>query len=86
MWSSAKLAGRSKGVSAPHILAISATSLSSVETTTWSNRPDAFAAMIAWAGIERFKINLTDNLEFISRARWPLDSNAPFMKGAGLKL
>jgi N6-L-threonylcarbamoyladenine synthase len=44
------------------------------------------AAMIAWAGIERFKINLTDNLEFISRARWPLDSNAPFMKGAGLKL
>jgi N6-L-threonylcarbamoyladenine synthase len=42
--------------------------------------------MIAWAGIERFNINLIDNLEFISRARWPLDSNAPFMKGAGLKL
>ena len=44
------------------------------------------AAMIAWAGIERYKINLIDNLEFLSRSRWPLDSSAPFLKGAGLKL
>ena len=44
------------------------------------------AAMIAWAGIERFKINLVDNLEFPSKARWPLDSSAPFLKGPGLKL
>ncbi len=44
------------------------------------------AAMIAWAGIERYKINLVDNLEFPSRARWPLDSSAPFMKGPGLKI
>jgi len=43
------------------------------------------AAMIAWAGIERYKINLIDTLEFPSRARWPLDSSAPFLKGAGLK-
>jgi len=43
------------------------------------------AAMIAWAGIERFKINLIDNLEFPSKARWPLDSSAPFLKGPGLK-
>ena len=43
------------------------------------------AAMIAWAGIERYKINLTDSLEFPSRARWPLDSSAPFLKGPGLK-
>ena len=43
------------------------------------------AAMIAWAGIERFKINLVDTLEFPSKARWPLDSSAPFLKGAGLK-
>jgi N6-L-threonylcarbamoyladenine synthase len=43
------------------------------------------AAMIAWAGIERYKVNLIDNLEFQSRARWPLDSLAPFLKGAGLK-
>ena len=44
------------------------------------------AAMIAWAGIERYKINLIDNLEFLSRARWPLDSSAPFLKGPGLKI
>ena len=44
------------------------------------------AAMIAWAGIERFKINLIDDLEFTSKARWPLDSTAPFLKGPGLKL
>ena len=44
------------------------------------------AAMIAWTGIERYKINLIDNLEFSSRARWPLDSSAPFLKGSGLKL
>ena len=44
------------------------------------------AAMIAWAGIERYKINLIDNLEFPSKARWPLDSSAPFLKGSGLKL
>jgi len=44
------------------------------------------AAMIAWAGIERFKINLIDDLEFPSKARWPLDSSAPFLKGPGLKL
>ena len=43
------------------------------------------AAMIAWAGIERYKINLIDNLEFPSKARWPLDNSAPFLKGPGIK-
>ena len=44
------------------------------------------AAMIAWAGIERFKINLTNSLDFPSKARWPLDGSAPFLKGPGVKL
>ena len=44
------------------------------------------AAMIAWAGIERYRINLIDNLEFPSKSRWPLDHSAPFLKGPGLKL
>ena len=44
------------------------------------------AAMIAWAGIERYKLNLTDNLKFFARARWPLDESAPFLKGPGIKL
>jgi len=32
------------------------------------------------------KINLIDNLKFPSKARWPLDRSAPFLKGPGLKL
>ena len=44
------------------------------------------AAMIAWAGIERYKINLINNLEFPSKARWQLDESAPFLKGPGLKI
>ena len=43
------------------------------------------ASMIAWAGIERYKSNLIDDLEFPAKARWPLDSSAPFLKGSGLK-
>jgi len=44
------------------------------------------AAMIAWAGIERYKKKLIDDLEFPSKARWPLDTSAPFLKGPGLKI
>jgi N6-L-threonylcarbamoyladenine synthase len=44
------------------------------------------AAMIAWAGIKRFKKNLIDNLDVSAKSRWPLDKNAPYMKGPGLKL
>jgi len=44
------------------------------------------AAMIAWTGIERYKINLIDSLEFPSKPRWPLDSEAPYLKGSGVKI
>jgi N6-L-threonylcarbamoyladenine synthase len=44
------------------------------------------ASMIAWAGIKRFKKNLIDNIDAKARSRWPLDENAPYMKGPGLKL
>ncbi len=44
------------------------------------------AAMIAWAGIERYKLKLVDNLDFASRDRWPLDNYAPFLKGPGIKI
>jgi len=44
------------------------------------------AAMIAWAGIKRFKKNLIDNIDISAKSRWPLDLNAPFMKGPGLKI
>ena len=44
------------------------------------------AAMIAWAGIKRFKKRLLDNIDFNVKSRWPLDAKAPYMKGPGLKL
>ena len=44
------------------------------------------AAMIAWAGIKRFKMNLIDNISVAAKSRWPLDQKAPYMKGPGLKL
>ncbi|MFT6332005.1 MAG: N6-L-threonylcarbamoyladenine synthase [Lentimonas sp.] len=31
------------------------------------------AAMIAWAGIEKFKLGMVDNLDFKPKARWALD-------------
>lgn len=43
------------------------------------------AAMIAWAGIERFKLGQTDDLTFAPRPRWPLDPDAPSATGAGVK-
>jgi N6-L-threonylcarbamoyladenine synthase len=43
------------------------------------------AAMIAWAGAERFAAGLTDPLDVAARARWPLDQNAEKARGAGVK-
>ncbi|PPD42484.1 MAG: tRNA (adenosine(37)-N6)-threonylcarbamoyltransferase complex transferase subunit TsaD [Methylocystis sp.] len=33
-------------------------------------------AIIAWAGLERFKRGMTDDLGFAARPRWPLDASA----------
>ena len=44
------------------------------------------AAMIAWAGIKRFKKNLINTIDITAKSRWPLDEKAPYMKGPGLKL
>ena len=43
------------------------------------------AAMIAWAGVERFALGLTDSLDAPARARWPLDPDAEKVRGAGVK-
>ena len=43
------------------------------------------AAMIAWAGIERLRLKLSDGLDFAPRPRWPLDPAAPPAAGAGIK-
>jgi len=44
------------------------------------------AAMIAMVGLEKYKLGLFNNLDFDARPRWPLDENAVFLKGAGVKL
>ena len=44
------------------------------------------AAMIAWAGIQRYKKKLFSKNNETVRSRWPLDKEAPFLKGSGLKL
>ena len=43
------------------------------------------AAMIGWAGAERFAGGLTDGLDAPARARWPLDEAADKVRGAGVK-
>ncbi len=43
------------------------------------------AAMIAWAGIERFRAGARDGMDLAARPRWPLDASAPAMLGSGKK-
>ena len=44
------------------------------------------AAMIAMVGLEKFKLKKFDNLDCPAKPRWPLDEDAAFLKGAGVKL
>ena len=43
------------------------------------------AAMIAIVGLEKYKLNKFDNLNFAAKPRWSLDENALFLKGSGVK-
>ena len=43
------------------------------------------AAMIGWAGCERFAAGLVDDLAVPARPRWPLDPAAEAVRGAGVK-
>ena len=44
------------------------------------------AAMIAMVGLEKFKLQKFNRLDYPARPRWPLDEDAAFLKGAGVKL
>ena len=44
------------------------------------------AAMIAMVGLEKFKLKQFSKLDHPAKPRWPLDENAAFLKGAGVKL
>ena len=43
------------------------------------------AAMIAWVGLERFRLGYKDDLTLSARPRWPLDRKSPVMLGSGKK-
>ncbi len=43
------------------------------------------AAMIAYAGMERFRTGARDGLDLAARPRWPLDQTSPAMLGSGKK-
>ncbi len=42
--------------------------------------------MIAMVGLEKFKAKQFDSLDLPASPRLPLDENAKFLKGAGVKL
>ena len=44
------------------------------------------AAMIAMVGMQKFKLNQFSELDHPAKPRWPLDVDAAFLKGAGIKL
>jgi len=44
------------------------------------------AAMIAMVGLEKFKLSQFSELNHPAKPRWPLDEEAKFLKGAGVKL
>ena len=44
------------------------------------------AAMIAWAGMERFTRGMTDDIDFPVRARWPLDPAAGIVAAKSQKV
>ncbi|MRG70967.1 tRNA (adenosine(37)-N6)-threonylcarbamoyltransferase complex transferase subunit TsaD [Alphaproteobacteria bacterium HT1-32] len=42
-------------------------------------------AMVAWAGLERYRLGMTDDFTFAARPRWPLDPDADPKPFAGVK-
>lgn len=79
----------SGGVAANTAIRTTLTEFADVENLRFIAPPHSLctdnAAMIAWAGIERFKLGLIDQLDFAPRPRWPLDPDASTAPSAGVK-
>jgi N6-L-threonylcarbamoyladenine synthase len=43
------------------------------------------AAMIAYVGLERFRLGMCDEMDLSARPRWPLDRTSPALLGSGKK-
>ena len=42
--------------------------------------------MIAMVGLEKYKLKQFNKLDHAAKPRWPLDEDAIFLKGAGVKI
>jgi tRNA N6-adenosine threonylcarbamoyltransferase len=77
------------GVAANAVLRVRLSALAAAHDLALVAPPPALCtdngAMIAWAGLERLRLNLVDGLDFAPRPRWPLDPTAPRAIGAGAK-
>ncbi len=77
------------GVAANRTLGAAIAALAASEDLTFVAPPPKLCtdngAMIAWAGLERFRLGHTDSLDFKARPRWPLDPDAPPAAFAGVK-
>ncbi|WP_341915647.1 tRNA (adenosine(37)-N6)-threonylcarbamoyltransferase complex transferase subunit TsaD [Ferrovibrio terrae] len=77
------------GVAANAVLRAGLVDLSAQHGMTFTAPPMALCtdngAMIAWAGLERFRLGMIDDLEAPARARWPLDAMAAAKPFAGAK-
>jgi N6-L-threonylcarbamoyladenine synthase len=41
--------------------------------------------MIAYVGLERFRLGMCDEMDLSARPRWPLDHTSPALLGSGKK-
>lgn len=77
------------GVAANRFLRGRLQSLADAEGMAFVAPPPALCtdngAMVAWAGVERLRLGLTDALDFAPRPRWPLDPGAAPAPYAGVK-
>lgn len=77
------------GVAANTVLRAKLEAVAARENVPFIAPPQALCtdngAMIAWAGVERLKLGLTDGMDFAPRPRWPLDPDAPKAAFAGVK-
>jgi N6-L-threonylcarbamoyladenine synthase len=77
------------GVAANHAIRMALSGVATTHARRFSVPPAWLctdnAAMIAWAGAERFRSGLCDGLDAAARARWPLDERAEKVRGAGVK-
>ena len=77
------------GVAANRVLRAALGAVAEAAGTRFVAPPPALctdnAAMIAWAGIERFRAGARDGLDLAARPRWPLDAAAPAALGGGRK-